>query len=322
MANRIIKDAKDAKSNELIYFRGHAKATYMSDGRTVEDAINSAGTGGSADMSNYYTKAQVDAKDSAITNDLNSKADKTEVPSIEGLASESYVQQEIAKIQGGDNSNVEEDSVSNEEKEYIDDMMYSALGGLKFIKITQERYDALSVKDSNIIYIVVSEEDMNNTTGEEDSTDIYNLRWVEGSNLSDIGEVVTNDSQASYRLSDFIKVNPEYNYKVVTTSSSQFQVFYYDKNKNYIGKSTIRNDKTEFAIYGYEGFMETPEDVKYFRIRTNDKTSSVEMNELSKANDTFVPFQFRSGYTVASNGSVSAASGYMASGDIKLEPDH
>lgn len=62
MANRIIKDAKDTKSNELIYFRGHAKATYMSDGRTVEDAINSAGTGGGADMSNYYTKAQVDAK--------------------------------------------------------------------------------------------------------------------------------------------------------------------------------------------------------------------------------------------------------------------
>ena len=64
MANRIIKDAKDTKSNELIYFRGHAKATYMSDGRTVEDAINSTGTGSGsgADMSNYYTKAQIDAK--------------------------------------------------------------------------------------------------------------------------------------------------------------------------------------------------------------------------------------------------------------------
>ena len=323
MANRKIKDAKDLTTNELVYFRGHAKATYMSNGATVEDAINSLNNGGgSSDMSNYYTKAQVDAKDSAITNDLNSKADKTEVPSIEGLASESYVQQEIAKIQGGDNSDVKEDSISNEEKEYIDDMMYSALGGLKFIKITQERYDALSVKDSNIIYIVVSEEDMNNTTGEVDSTDVYNLRWIEGSNLNDVGEVVTNDSQTAYRLTDFIKVNPEYNYKVVTSSSSQFQVFYYDKNKNYIGKSTIRNDKTEFAIYGYEGFMETPEDVKYFRIRTNNKTSSVEINELSKASDTFVPFQFRSGYSVASNGSVSAASGYMASGDIKLEPDH
>lgn len=63
MANRIIKDAKDIKSNELIYFRGHAKATYMTDGRTVEDAINGIGTGGtSGDMSNYYTKSQIDAK--------------------------------------------------------------------------------------------------------------------------------------------------------------------------------------------------------------------------------------------------------------------
>ena len=39
MATRKIKDAKDLSSNELIYFKGHAKATYMSDGATVEDAI-------------------------------------------------------------------------------------------------------------------------------------------------------------------------------------------------------------------------------------------------------------------------------------------
>lgn len=63
MANRNIKDAQDLTTNELIYFRGHAKATYMSNGATVEDAINNIGTGGgSADMSNYYTKAQIDAK--------------------------------------------------------------------------------------------------------------------------------------------------------------------------------------------------------------------------------------------------------------------
>lgn len=66
MANRKIKDAKDLQTNELVYFRGHAKATYMSDGRTVEDAVNSmsggSSTGSGADMSNYYTKAQIDAK--------------------------------------------------------------------------------------------------------------------------------------------------------------------------------------------------------------------------------------------------------------------
>ena len=62
MANRKIKDAQDLTTNELVYFRGHAKATYMSNGATVEDAINNLSGGTGADMSNYYTKAQVDAK--------------------------------------------------------------------------------------------------------------------------------------------------------------------------------------------------------------------------------------------------------------------
>ena len=37
MAKRKIKDAKDISSGELIYFKGHAKATFMSNGETVED---------------------------------------------------------------------------------------------------------------------------------------------------------------------------------------------------------------------------------------------------------------------------------------------
>ena len=43
MATRKIKDAKDLTTNELIYFKGHAQAPYMSDGRTVEEAIISSG---------------------------------------------------------------------------------------------------------------------------------------------------------------------------------------------------------------------------------------------------------------------------------------
>ena len=284
-------------------------------------------------VKNEIAKAQLETEGDILINlegfatkdELNAKADKAEVPSIEGLASESYVQQEIAKVQGnggGFGDYVGDDGVSEDEKAYVDDMMYSALGGLKFIKITQERYDALATKDPSTMYIIVSADNMNNSTGENGVSDIYNLRWVEGSNLSDTGSVVTNDSQASYRLSDPIRVNSEVNYRINTSSSAQFQAFYYDKNKNYIGKSTIRNDKTAMAIYGYEGFIEFPENVKYIRIRTNNKTSSIEINEIGKRDDTFTAFHFRDGYTVASNGSVSAASGYMTSGDIKLEPDY
>ena len=39
MSTRKIKDAKDLENNELIYFKGHAKATYMSDGTNVEEAL-------------------------------------------------------------------------------------------------------------------------------------------------------------------------------------------------------------------------------------------------------------------------------------------
>lgn len=37
MAKRKIMDARDLTSGELIYFKGHAKATYLSDGTTLED---------------------------------------------------------------------------------------------------------------------------------------------------------------------------------------------------------------------------------------------------------------------------------------------
>ena len=44
--SRKVKDAKDLNTNELIYFTSHAKATYMTDGRNVEDAIKSIGSNG------------------------------------------------------------------------------------------------------------------------------------------------------------------------------------------------------------------------------------------------------------------------------------
>lgn len=46
MSTRKIKDAVDRSTGEKVYYKGHAKATFMSDGRTVEDAIKTAGGGG------------------------------------------------------------------------------------------------------------------------------------------------------------------------------------------------------------------------------------------------------------------------------------
>ena len=64
MATRKIKDARDNSTNELIYFKGHANATYMSNGATVEDAINNLSVRGvdvsDVDLTNYYTKNEID----------------------------------------------------------------------------------------------------------------------------------------------------------------------------------------------------------------------------------------------------------------------
>lgn len=69
MSTRKIKDAKDLSTNELIYFKGHAQATYMSDGRTVEEAVSgmSGGSGGTIDTSNLATKDELAQKQDIIS---------------------------------------------------------------------------------------------------------------------------------------------------------------------------------------------------------------------------------------------------------------
>ena len=69
MATRKIKDAKDLSTGELIYFKGHAQATFMSDGRTVEEAVSgmSGGSGGTIDTSNLATKDELAQKQDVIS---------------------------------------------------------------------------------------------------------------------------------------------------------------------------------------------------------------------------------------------------------------
>ena len=62
MSTRKVKDAKDLETGEKIYLKGHAKATYMSDGRNVEDAINSVSGSGDIDLSDYATKEELGNK--------------------------------------------------------------------------------------------------------------------------------------------------------------------------------------------------------------------------------------------------------------------
>ena len=73
MSTRKIKDAKDLSTNELIYFKGHAQATYMSNGYTVEEAINECNSK-EVDLSEYYTKTEIDEKKFISKESLNTIA--------------------------------------------------------------------------------------------------------------------------------------------------------------------------------------------------------------------------------------------------------
>ena len=64
MATRKVKDAKDLETGELVYLKGHAKATYMSDGKTVEDAINDVASESQAGSA-AYPVVKVDNSDGA-----------------------------------------------------------------------------------------------------------------------------------------------------------------------------------------------------------------------------------------------------------------
>ena len=85
MSTRKIKNAVNNTTGELIYFKGHAQATYMSDGSTVEDAIKNI----KPDLSDYVKSEELEgyAKTSDIPS-LEGYAKTEDIPSLDGYAKE------------------------------------------------------------------------------------------------------------------------------------------------------------------------------------------------------------------------------------------
>lgn len=80
MATRKIKNAKDLVTDELIYFKSHAQATFMSDGTTVEDKINGLQNGGgNVDLSKYVQKTELSSV--ATSGNYNDLSNKPTIPS-------------------------------------------------------------------------------------------------------------------------------------------------------------------------------------------------------------------------------------------------
>lgn len=101
MSTRKIKNARDLESNELIYFKSHAQATFMSDGSTVEDVINEIKeTGGGSSNANVQAVETGDVLDD-VNVDYATTAyvdDKVANISLTDYATITYVDNKVANI--------------------------------------------------------------------------------------------------------------------------------------------------------------------------------------------------------------------------------
>ena len=90
MSTRRIKNAKDLDTGELIYFKGHAQATFMSDGLNVEETISN--------LANSQTSSKVE-----LLNSISEKQDAlvsgTNIKTING---ESILGSGDIVIEGGE----------------------------------------------------------------------------------------------------------------------------------------------------------------------------------------------------------------------------
>lgn len=74
---RKVKDAVDLTTNEKIYFKGHAKATYLSDGRNVEEALGEPTITVDSALSDT---SENPVQNKVITEELNKKANAIAIP--------------------------------------------------------------------------------------------------------------------------------------------------------------------------------------------------------------------------------------------------
>ena len=85
--SREVKDAKDLETGKKIYLKGHAKATYMSDGLSVEDAINDLRENGGGSS---------DATEKLVVNILSNQPNDTEIAAVKAVVRYGDVKMEVS----------------------------------------------------------------------------------------------------------------------------------------------------------------------------------------------------------------------------------
>ena len=117
------------------------------------------------------TIARTDDIPEGFSGDYSDLTNKPEIPSIKGLASETYVNEAIAGIVDsapetldtlnelaqalGDDPNFATTIATEIGTKASTEFVNNMLSGLRLVQMTQSEYDALEVKDSNTLYIII-----------------------------------------------------------------------------------------------------------------------------------------------------------------------
>ena len=106
MSTRKVKDAIDLETNEKVYLKGHAKATFMSDGKSVEDAINDIqdSVGGSSSGNSVYPQVNHGTSDTTFILTPNTLHVWDEVAALDltlGEAKEGIVNEYVFQFKSG-----------------------------------------------------------------------------------------------------------------------------------------------------------------------------------------------------------------------------
>ena len=156
MATRKIKDAKDLSTNDLIYFKGHAQATFMSDGRTVEEAINDIDLSDKQDKINDLDKIRSGASKGATSaqqEELQTGASAVVVPDgvfVDGGGS-TYALPDVAE------TTKEASDYVLATEDYVDSKVESASGGTvdEQVNLGEITEDTIYVKKNKTYHCIV-----------------------------------------------------------------------------------------------------------------------------------------------------------------------
>lgn len=135
--------------------------------------------------------------------------------------------------------------------------------------------------------------------------------WI-NMTVDDSGELV---SSTEYITSEFITINPNLDFKIISEMTDDIRLYFYDENKQYIGRlghepnNMILKKSTLYPMPKIEG-------AKYFRYRTglddgitmDNVTENIQIIRVKKVDDNVVPMQFRFNRTIDSTSGIDSSS--------------